>query len=397
MRRLLLLFSVLLLATPLTAQTPAAPAAGTANVEVDPIRCWWRTSAGSVRIGETFDVSLTCAALDNEAVQVIPDESRLGSAVIQMAPFEVLSGSHPADLHSGSRRFFQYQYTLRIINPDVIGKDVRISDIVIHYRINSRVAASTAVQGRDLVYMLPAQVMRIASLVPAATPDIRDAQGEDFGTAEALGFRASALELAAMTAFALGALIAVLVLVRLARRSSKRVPGEERVISTGAIVGAAARELAAVQQLRGEQGWTEALVDRALAATRVIAGAAIGRPVSQRLAGDSLSGEGRLLVRRPLGGKPHIVSSPVTADEVSRAQRRAASGMVTESLDDLRDSLKTFAGAQYGRAGQPDEAALDTALQEALGAASRVRKRHTWLRSAVRQWRARPRTAESRA
>src|SRR5260370_36286 len=30
-------------------------------VQVDPIRCWWRTSAGAVRIGETFDLRLTCA------------------------------------------------------------------------------------------------------------------------------------------------------------------------------------------------------------------------------------------------------------------------------------------------------------------------------------------------
>ncbi len=128
---------------------------GTRNVEVDPIRCWWRTSAGAVRIGEQFDVSLTCAVLESEAVSVVVDESRLGNAVVQMAPFEVVSGSHPADLHAGIRRFFQYDYRLRIINPDVIGTDVRIPDIAMHYRVNSKVAANAAVQGRDLLYYLP--------------------------------------------------------------------------------------------------------------------------------------------------------------------------------------------------------------------------------------------------
>ena len=43
-----------------------------------------------------------------------------------MAPFEVVGGTHPADLRSGQRRFFQYHYTLRIINPDAIGQDVPI-------------------------------------------------------------------------------------------------------------------------------------------------------------------------------------------------------------------------------------------------------------------------------
>src|SRR3954469_25482213 len=110
LKRLLLLPVLTLCAMPAHAQPrQAAPAAppGSANVEVDPIRCWWRTSAGAIRIGEQFDLSLTCAVLETEAVQVVPDESRLGNAVIQVAPFEVVGGGHPADLHSPDRRFFQ--------------------------------------------------------------------------------------------------------------------------------------------------------------------------------------------------------------------------------------------------------------------------------------------------
>ena len=58
------------------------PSAGRTDgmVETDPIRCWWRTSAGAVRIGEPFTLTLTCAVLDDEAVQVVPDESRLSAA-----------------------------------------------------------------------------------------------------------------------------------------------------------------------------------------------------------------------------------------------------------------------------------------------------------------------------
>ena len=143
------------------AQPAPTKESGTRNVEVDPIRCWWRTSAGAVRIGEQFDVSLTCAILETDAVSVVVDESRLGNAVVQMSPFEVVAGTHPSDLHAGMRRFFQYEYRLRIINPDAAGTDVRIPDVALHYRVNSRVTGNAAVQGRDLLYYLPPQVIRV--------------------------------------------------------------------------------------------------------------------------------------------------------------------------------------------------------------------------------------------
>ena len=63
------------------APPPAAPEAGaTINVEADPIRCWWRTSASAVRVGEPFTVVLTCAVVENEATTVVPDQSRLEPA-----------------------------------------------------------------------------------------------------------------------------------------------------------------------------------------------------------------------------------------------------------------------------------------------------------------------------
>ena len=58
MSKRLLLTGFLLVALPGFAGAQPAPTreAGTRNVEVDPIRCWWRTSAGAVRVGEQFDV-----------------------------------------------------------------------------------------------------------------------------------------------------------------------------------------------------------------------------------------------------------------------------------------------------------------------------------------------------
>ena len=89
----------------------ATPAAAAQNVETDPIQCWWRTSAGAVRVGEPFSLVLTCAIVENDAAKVIVDQSKLEASVIQLAPFEVTGGSHGADLRTDERRFFQYDST----------------------------------------------------------------------------------------------------------------------------------------------------------------------------------------------------------------------------------------------------------------------------------------------
>src|SRR4051812_37380211 len=223
MRKRLLLTGFLLLAASALADAQPAPTreTGVRTVETDPIRCWWRTSAGAVRIGEQFDVTLTCAVLESEGVSVVVDESRLGNAVVQMAPFEVVAGSHPADLHAGIRRFFQYDYRLRLINPDAAGTDVSVPDVALHYRVNSRVPGNAAVQGRDLLYYLPPQVMRITSLVAAGATDIRDTSGASFSSIDALTFRAGMFNIIGTALIAFGALMVLLVLIRLARGSRK--------------------------------------------------------------------------------------------------------------------------------------------------------------------------------
>ena len=158
----------------LLAALSAAPAwSQPKNVEVEPIRCWWRTTTGAIRTGETFSLILTCAVLENDAVQVVPDESRLSSAVIQLAPFEMVGGNHPTDLRTADRRFFQYEYVIRIINPDFIGRYVRIPDLLLHYRVNSRLSGNTSVQGKDNTYLLPTITLPVMSMVPPDTPDIR--------------------------------------------------------------------------------------------------------------------------------------------------------------------------------------------------------------------------------
>ena len=93
------------------------------NVETDPVQCWWRTSAGAVRIAESFSAVLTCAVIDTPDVKVVIDESKLEPSVVQFPPFEVLGGSHAADLRNAERRFFQYEYRMRLVAENMHGAD----------------------------------------------------------------------------------------------------------------------------------------------------------------------------------------------------------------------------------------------------------------------------------
>ena len=394
MSKRLLLTGLFLIGLSTFAGAQPAPTreSGTRNVEVDPIRCWWRTSTGAVHIGEQFDVSLTCAVLESEAVSVVVDESRLGNAVVQMAPFEVVAGSHPADLHEGIRRFFQYEYRLRLINPDVVGTDVRIPDIGLHYRVNSKVEGNSSVQGRDLMYYLPPAVIKVQSMVPDGATDIRDAGGVSFGSIDALNLRAGMFNIIGIALMALGGLMVLLVLFRIARGARKWTPAEQRELSIGAMVGVAARELSRVRSEKGG-GWTPELVDRALAATRVTAAGALDRTISQRVvdAETATVGEGRLLASGPRRGTKRIVSASITARDIeTQLAKRRATDKMRPTLETLRDALASFAASTYGRDESNRDAHLDEALDAASRAASSVRRRHMFPMTLLKRWSASP-------
>src|SRR5579864_5667428 len=101
----------------------AATAAGAQTVQTDPLQCWWRTSAGAVRVGEPFTLVLTCAVIETDDATVVVDQTRLEPSVVQFAPYETLGGSHGADLRTEQRRFFQYEYRLRLIADGMFGRD----------------------------------------------------------------------------------------------------------------------------------------------------------------------------------------------------------------------------------------------------------------------------------
>src|SRR4029079_4123853 len=109
------------------AQTPKP----TENVEVEPVACWWRTEAASVRIGQPFTLLLTCAAPATDASRAVIDRSRLSPQSVQFPPFEVVGGTQGDDRVTPGRRFMQYEYILRLINEDAFGHDIAIPEMAI--------------------------------------------------------------------------------------------------------------------------------------------------------------------------------------------------------------------------------------------------------------------------
>ncbi len=223
-----------LVATLLTMWAPAASAQppGRPASAVDasvPFQCWWRSGTGALRLGEIVEVALTCAAYEGDDLRAVPDESRLTVAAIQMAPFEIVDGDHPPDLRAGGRRIFEYRYRLRLIDADVIGRDVKLPPLAIPYRVESRVAAGATMAGRDLVHLMPQLVFRIVSQVPADATDIRDSGDATLGRIDALRFRASAFRIAALMLGGLALVVALsagpALLVRLRGGRARRVTG----------------------------------------------------------------------------------------------------------------------------------------------------------------------------
>jgi hypothetical protein len=374
-----------ILAAAVLASTVAA--AQTANVEVDPITCWWRSTANAVRAGETFTVILTCSVLQTEAARVIADESRLDPTVVQLPPFEVLGGTHAKDIITAGRRFFQYEYQVRVIAENVFASTATLPALEISYKVESRVETGESVAGRDQTYALPALAVRVLSVVPDTATDIREAPVATFTELEDIAFRGTLLRVVAWVLLALGGLMLALALVGLMRRRAVDSP-RSRLLPDAMILQGVRRELVAIRdQTRG--GWTSDLAGRALAALRIVAAYALGHPVTQQV-------RKRRAPKVSDGRATKVPERRATTSVVARAKDRAdevvagdgdgqlmidgrfgTSAMVSATVtaehaqDELREALARFAAARYGRDGTFD-AKLDDGLETGIRTVDRL-------------------------
>jgi hypothetical protein len=361
-----------------------ASAAAAQNVQTDPLQCWWRTSAGAIRVGEPFQVVLTCAVLETEAATVVVDQSRLEPSVVQFAPFEVLGGAHGADLRTGQRRFFQYEYRLRLIAENLFGKDAALPETKLSYRVQSRVGQKTSLQGRDQTYIMPPQSVRVLSLVPADASDIRDTSTETFSDLDQRAFRANLFVAIGSVLFVLAGLMALLVLVRLGSRFRKPTVASDRLITDAAILRGLGRELATIRRERANLGWTPGLAGRTLAALRIVAAYALSRRVSHMPAGaEGITEDGRLILKagwpRPrriaVSGSitPQVIAAELARSEPKPNVRRRA------LLESLEQAISTLTASSFGREAPLDDSALDAVLATGCDALRRVRIQQIWL------------------
>jgi hypothetical protein len=372
MRRVLPFCALVLTGTAVFAQAPSPrPQAPVDMVEVEPITCWWRPSVTAVRTAEPFDIRLTCAVVETEANKVVPDVSKLDPTVVQLPPFEVVGGTRAADLVAPGKRFLQFDYRLRLFSEDMFGGDVPVPPLDIAYRIESQVSGGETAQGREQSYSLPPAAIRLISVVPDTTSDIREAPAATFRRIEDRDSRANLLQTIATVLFGLAGVIALMMLVGMMRRKTKTAVAATHRLAPRTLLAAASRELASVQQA-GRGGWTPELAGRALAALRLAGTYALGRSAGQRAAkaGDTPV-EGELVVSGPLGRGRVFASGSATTETASRP----------DAPHGLADALSALTAARYGRTER-----LDSNVDDAVAAAIRITKQQQSAHSVVSEW-----------
>ena len=358
---------------------PVLAQPGEDTERIDALRCWRRVSRNAVYVGERFTMDVTCSVVETDTARTLPDQAALEPETIDVAPFEVLDGEHYKDIRTGPYRFFQYHYTLRVINENSFGEDIEIPALDITYRVERRVGDNPALLGRELRYVLPPEPVRVLSLVPESIVDIRDLPPVTFGDAQARVFQANMLTLLAalfgVVAVGVGAL-GVAWVMRARRGNAAPV---DRRLSLPLIVRGALRELTDVQRTTTERGWSVDSAGRALAALRVAGSVAVSGPMAQTTVdAGTPARDGQLRLRHGLlRPKTAVVSSGLTAAaltqrlEQTRAGRTGGAG--AELVDDLGRAIAVFTSARYSRNGSLPTDALTRELDTGIARLKRLR------------------------
>ena len=311
---------------------PPAAQSDAGETAVDALRCWRRVSSNAVYVGERFTMTVTCRLVETDAARTRLDETALEPATLDAAPFEVLSGERFDDVLVGPWRFSQRDYTLRLITETGFGADVEIPPLDLSYRIERRVGDNPALAGRELAYVLPAEPVRVLSLVPESADDIRDLPPPGFGEAQARALRASVLEVLAALFGTAAVGLALLGAMHAARARRRAVAPSERRLSPALVARRALDELTRVRRAVAGGGWTPDAAGRALTALRIASAVALSRPVAQTaLAAGEAPRDGQLRVRHGLlSRQTAAVSSRLTAADWRAPGRGEAAGRIAD-------------------------------------------------------------------
>jgi hypothetical protein len=334
-------------------------------------------------VGERFVLALTCSVIETSRVTVVPNLDLLDPGAIQVAPFEVLGGVRHEDIKAGPWRYFQYEYTLRLIEDNFFRLDVDIPALNLTYNVEMT-AGAAAQQGRDHTYTLPALPIRINSLVPRNATGIRDASRETFADIETREFRARGELVAAAILFGFAVVLFGVGFGKLISRIRNRLPVTARNLTTAALMRACVGEAARLAARQSSARWTPESAGQALAVFRVAGAVALSQPVAQVEAPKgALPLEGQLLLRKFwLGSKRVLISAPVTeralSSRLAASNGKALGAQPHAVLEGIRQALAVFSAASYTRNAVLDPAALDLALQQGMAALRQLRLFTLW-------------------
>ena len=357
----------------------AVGAAVAAQPAADPLRCWWTPDKNAVRVGELFQLTLTCRVMETERASVVPNLSEIEPSSIQLTPFEVLGGTRHEDIVTPPWRYLQFVYTVRLLGEEFFGRDVAIPQTNLTFRVQTTGGGggSEAAEGAEQAYLLPSLPMRILSLLPAQAADILDPPAGTFGDIEARRFRSKLELVGAAALFGLAGVLAIVAAVRLIERFRKRGPAAEPMVPIRTLLGGCLSELERIRAEAAREGWTPGLAARALTSFRIAAAVALSQPVTQTFVDDETEArDGQLAVAHGILRRRHaLVSASTTADSMDRlrAARGRRRGRNQDALDPLREALVGLNAARYGRDGDADALELDRILDNGSRAVRRMR------------------------
>ena len=332
-------------------------------------------------MGERFALTLTCGAVEIERNTIVVDPTQLDGGALALSPFEVVATTRHEDVVAPPRRYFQYDYTVRIVGPTFFGQDVDIPALSIKYNIVSKAGGT---EGRDQIYVLPALPLRVQSLVPGKAADIRDASRETFADREARRRRATEELVAAAVAGAFAIVLVGLAFAPLVGRYRRKVGIASRPLPPSTVLGACLGAISGVQAEIAREGWTPGRVVQVCAIFRVAAAVALGGTVAQSPAEpDAPVHAGQVpLTTGVIRKRRALISAATTLETLERALANPVTGRGAGAragtLDDIRLGLSVFSRSRYGRDATLDATALDDALDKGAGGIRRLRRMSAW-------------------
>lgn len=355
-----------------------APSSDTPDsVEADPLTCWWRASTNAVVVGEQFAVTITCAVVETSTITVEPDLTALEPTVVQLAPFQVVGSRNFQDIPSPPLRYFQLEYTVRLLDDRYFGMDVEVPPVVVSYHIHTR-SGQKETEGRTQTYVLLPLPIRVLSLVAQGATDIQDAAEETFGSIETRRTLATGAFAGGAILIGLAVVLLGVAVVRSVEHRRQPASVVRRPLSPRRVLRCCLSDMRALKRDVMAQGWTPERVSRAQTSLRLAAAMALGKPVARREAERELTArDGELVMRTGIFRRSASILSaaatPASIDLDLADGQTPRPGVRTEgAIRDVQQTLRVFASARYPRDARLDQSALDQALETGAGAVRRL-------------------------